>query len=173
MCRVGRWGIIVWLTNAAEPSPSAQVDVAPSTGGNDLDKRGLSSPWFVYLGLNMDSDVKADPSSEDALILTFTPAGAQEQELRVRCSSLVRRKTGYARAAECPPMKKHHPPSRINRSQACAYCLRCTPWIRARTWPTRPFGARSPPPAHRMGDITRVKNQAGGSTKATFSKPLP
>ena len=163
----------VWLTDAADSSPSAQVDVAPSTGGNDLDKRGLSSPWFVYLGLNMDSDVKADPSSEDALILTFTPAGAQKQELCVRCSSLVRRKTGYARAAECPPMKKHHPPSRINRSQACAYCLRCTPWIRARTWPTRPFGARSPPPAHRMGDITRVKNQAGGSTKATFSKPLP
>ena len=32
--------MIVWLTNAADPSPSAQVDVAPSTGGGDPDKRG-------------------------------------------------------------------------------------------------------------------------------------
>jgi hypothetical protein len=32
-----------------------------------------SVPWFVYLGLNRASDVKADPSSDDALIFTFTP----------------------------------------------------------------------------------------------------
>ena len=30
-----------WVTNAAETSPSAQVDVAPSTGGVDPDIRGI------------------------------------------------------------------------------------------------------------------------------------
>ena len=36
-CCVGRWEMIVWLTNVVDPSPSAQVDVAPSTGGVDQD----------------------------------------------------------------------------------------------------------------------------------------
>ena len=34
-CCLGRRGMIVWLTSAADPSPSKQVDVAPSTGGVD------------------------------------------------------------------------------------------------------------------------------------------
>jgi len=33
--------MIVWLKNAADPSPSAQVDVAPLTGGVDPDIRGI------------------------------------------------------------------------------------------------------------------------------------
>ena len=40
-CRAGRWEIIVWLTSVVDPSPSAQVDVAPSTGGVDPDIRGI------------------------------------------------------------------------------------------------------------------------------------
>ena len=40
-CRMGRWGMVVCLTNVADPSPSAQVDVAPSTGGVDQDTRGI------------------------------------------------------------------------------------------------------------------------------------
>jgi len=40
-CRVGRWGMIVWLTNVSDPSPSAQADVAPSTSGVDPDIRGI------------------------------------------------------------------------------------------------------------------------------------
>ena len=30
-CLVGRWGVVVWLTNVADLSPSAQVDVALSS----------------------------------------------------------------------------------------------------------------------------------------------
>jgi len=33
--------MIAWLTNVFDPSPSAQVDVAPSTGGVDPDIRGI------------------------------------------------------------------------------------------------------------------------------------
>jgi len=33
--------MIVWSTDAADPSPIAQVDVAPSTGGVDPDIRGI------------------------------------------------------------------------------------------------------------------------------------
>ena len=33
LSRVGRWEMIVWLTNVADPSPSAQVYVSPSMGG--------------------------------------------------------------------------------------------------------------------------------------------
>ena len=40
-CRVGRWEMVVWLTIVSYPSPSAQVDVAPSTGGVDPDIRGI------------------------------------------------------------------------------------------------------------------------------------
>jgi len=34
--------MVVWLTNVADPSPSTQVDVAPSTGGVDPDIRGIT-----------------------------------------------------------------------------------------------------------------------------------
>jgi len=40
-CRMGRWGVVVLLTSVTEPSSSAQVDVAPSTGGVDPDTRGI------------------------------------------------------------------------------------------------------------------------------------
>jgi len=33
--------MVVWLTDASDASPSAQVDVAPSTGGVDPDIRGF------------------------------------------------------------------------------------------------------------------------------------
>jgi len=33
--------MIVWLTNVADPSPSAQIDAAPLIGGIDPDVRGV------------------------------------------------------------------------------------------------------------------------------------
>jgi len=34
-CRFGRWGIVARLANVDDHSPSAEINVAPSTGGVD------------------------------------------------------------------------------------------------------------------------------------------
>ena len=53
--------MVVCLTNVADPSPSAQVDVAPSTGGIDPDIRGIkkySEPSGVLRRTAVHRDLK-------------------------------------------------------------------------------------------------------------------
>jgi len=49
----------VWLASAADPSTSAQVDVAPSTGGVDPDTRGIKKNTQPLLLL-----FRSSPSTE-------------------------------------------------------------------------------------------------------------
>jgi len=74
--------VIAWLTNAADPSPSAQVDVAQSTGGVDPDTRGIKMDMepsgalrrtAVYRDLELVWDESAVSSVEKTDSISSTP----------------------------------------------------------------------------------------------------